>query len=48
MEKTTVIIADDHPIFRKGLRDVIDGSARFEIVGEADDGTAALESYNFV
>ncbi len=43
MEKTTVIIADDHPIFRKGLRDVIDGSARFEIVGEADDGTAALE-----
>ena len=43
MEKPTVIIADDHPIFRKGLRDVIESSARFQVVGEADDGGAALD-----
>lgn len=43
MEKPTVIVADDHPVFRKGLRDIIDGSARFQVVGEAEDGQAALE-----
>lgn len=42
MDQPTVIIADDHPIFRKGLRDVIEGSARFHVIGEADDGDEAL------
>ena len=43
MNKPTIIIADDHPVFRKGLRDVIEGSAKFQVLGEADDGQAALE-----
>ena len=39
----TVLIADDHPIFRKGLRQVIESAAGLRIVGEAENGAAALE-----
>lgn len=38
-----ILIADDHPIFRKGLRQVIESEARLKVVAEADDGAAALE-----
>lgn len=38
-----VLIADDHPIFRKGLRSVIEADPRLKIVAEAEDGEAALE-----
>jgi ATP-dependent Clp protease ATP-binding subunit ClpC len=37
----TVVIADDHPIFRKGLRDVIQSDA-LQVIGEADNGEDAL------
>ena len=39
----SVIIADDHPIFRRGLREVLATDRRFELVGEAKDGRQALE-----
>lgn len=39
----TVAIADDHPLFRKGLMEVLDDDGSFRIVGEADDGDAALD-----
>src|SRR5678815_882290 len=38
-----VLIADDHPIFRQGLRQVIESDSRLKIVGEAEDGQSALE-----
>jgi len=38
----SVLIAEDHPIFRHGLRDVIQAHGRFEVVAEADDGAQAL------
>ena len=38
----TVMIADDHPIFRRGLREVIEGDGGLSVVGEAGDGEAAL------
>lgn len=41
-EKISVLIADDHPIFRRGLRMVIESNGSLEIVGEADDGEIAL------
>lgn len=41
-EKLRIIIADDHPVYRAGLRQIIDGESRFAIVAEADDGEAAL------
>lgn len=37
-----VVIADDHPVFRKGLRQIIEAEPDLEIVGEAEDGAAAL------
>jgi DNA-binding NarL/FixJ family response regulator len=38
-----VIIADDHPIVRQGLRQVIEREPDLEVIGEADQGRAALE-----
>jgi DNA-binding NarL/FixJ family response regulator len=38
----TVFIADDHPIFRKGLRDVLGDDPDIRLVGEAADGATAL------
>jgi DNA-binding NarL/FixJ family response regulator len=38
-----IVIVDDHPLFREGLRQVIQSDARFDLIGEADQGKAALE-----
>ena len=38
----TVLIVDDHPLIRRGLRDVISGHPRYKIIGEAADGKEAL------
>jgi DNA-binding NarL/FixJ family response regulator len=42
-KKTRVVIVDDHPIFRQGLRQVIEGNPRFEVIGEAGGGEEAVE-----
>jgi DNA-binding NarL/FixJ family response regulator len=42
-DRISLVIADDHPIFRQGLRQVIQTVAGFEILGEAGDGESALE-----
>jgi len=39
-----IVIADDHPIFRRGLRGIIEGQADFKVVADDDNGEAALES----
>jgi len=41
-EAIRMIVADDHPIVRKGLRQVIEEESNFEIAGEAGDGETAL------
>lgn len=33
-----ILIADDHPIFRDGLRKLLEAEGGFEVVGEASDG----------
>lgn len=38
-----ILIADDHPIFRQGLKHVIEREPHFVLVGEAADGDAALQ-----
>jgi DNA-binding NarL/FixJ family response regulator len=40
----STFIADDHPVFRKGLRDIIEGDGRLLFVGEASDGREALHA----
>jgi DNA-binding NarL/FixJ family response regulator len=39
---TSVYIVDDHPIFRRGLREVIESAPRLKLVGDAADGPSAL------
>ncbi len=41
--KIQIIIADDHPIFRGGLRQIIEDEDDIEIIGEAGDGEKALK-----
>lgn len=38
-----VIIADDHPLFRKGVRNLLGTTEDLEVVGEASSGDEALE-----
>lgn len=39
----TVILADDHRIFRKGLKSLLSEKAHIEVLAEADDGDEALK-----
>jgi DNA-binding NarL/FixJ family response regulator len=42
-DKLTILIADDHPMIRHGLRKAIEANEAWHIVGEAEDGDRALE-----
>lgn len=39
---TTIILADDHPIVRRGLRSVLEVEKDFSLIGEAGDGIEAV------
>ena len=41
-EDVRIVIADDHPIFRAGLRSVLEAERGFVVVGEAGDGDEAV------
>ena len=38
-----ILIADDHTIFRSGLKLLLAGGSDFEVVGEADSGSLAVQ-----
>ncbi len=40
---TTVVLVDDHPLVRQGMRAVIDAQPDLEVVGEAADGDRSRE-----
>ena len=42
--RTAVVVADDHPLYRRAVIEAIKGRANLEFVGEAADGRAALEA----
>jgi DNA-binding NarL/FixJ family response regulator len=42
MNRIRLVIADDHPVVRDGLRGMLENQPDFEVVGDAADGTAAL------
>jgi two-component system nitrate/nitrite response regulator NarL len=42
-ERVTVLVADDHPIYREGIVRAIKDRPDLELVGEAADGREALE-----
>lgn len=39
----SIVIADDHPFYREGLRNIINNNPRFKVVGEASDGVELIE-----
>ena len=42
MDTLTILIADDHPVFRKGLRALLASMPEVELVGEATTGEEAI------
>jgi DNA-binding NarL/FixJ family response regulator len=47
VEQRTLMIADDHPIFRHGLRDVVERLPWVRVVAEAESGDAALVQLDY-
>jgi two-component system nitrate/nitrite response regulator NarL len=37
-----IVVADDHPVVRFGVRNMLENEPGFEVVGEAEDGNAAI------
>lgn len=44
MDKIRLLIVDDHPVVRDGLRGMLERQPDFEVVGEAGDGKEAVDS----
>ncbi len=38
-----IVLADDHALFRQGLKNILDGTSDLKVVGEAGDGVELLE-----
>lgn len=43
MEKITIIVVDDHPLFRQGVIDSFSLEPDFEVIGQTDSGEKAYE-----
>ncbi|MCU1726126.1 response regulator [Pseudomonas sp. 7P_10.2_Bac1] len=42
MQSTTLLLIDDHPLFRKGLAQLFNASDDFEVVGQASSGREGI------
>lgn len=43
-ERSTVVLVDDHPVVRSGLRMLLESTGRYEVVAEAGDGEAGVDA----
>ena len=42
MSTLSVLIADDHPVFRDGIRSLLEATPNTQVVGEAATGTEVI------
>ena len=42
MNKTRILVADDHPMFRDGIKKLIETEEDLEVIGQASDGEEAV------
>lgn len=42
-DSITILVADDHTMFRQGLREILERKGGFQVVAEVSDGHAAVE-----
>ncbi len=42
-QKKRIIVVDDHPLFREGIKKIIESTAKYELVGEAGTGRQGLQ-----
>lgn len=42
-QKKRILIIDDHPLFREGIKAIIERTTRYEVVGEAGNGRQGLQ-----
>lgn len=43
MNQITVVVIDDHPLFRQGVTDALSLNSRLRVIGQASDGQKGLE-----
>ena len=43
-QQIRIVIADDHPLFRDGLRNLLESDSQFEVIGEAGDALSAVNA----
>jgi YesN/AraC family two-component response regulator len=43
-----VLVVDDHPVVREGLRAMIDSQSDMEVVGERENGVQAIEAFGLL
>src|SRR5512136_2597331 len=43
MERTTILLVDDHPMVREGLRSFLEAQEDIEVLGEAGSGEEAIQ-----
>jgi len=43
MNEITIVVVDDHPLFRQGVADALSLSPRIHVIGQASDGLQGLE-----
>jgi len=42
-KRITILVADDHPLLRQSVRNVLDKEPDFQVIGEAGDGEEAVK-----
>ena len=43
-QQIRIVIADDHPLFRDGLRNLLESNSQFDVIGEAGDALSAVNA----